>query len=61
MRLTTDLPAAVVEILRRRLGAWAYLKSLAKCDVEAVFAWKDPLPGFAEIALIPYLAVRRGF
>jgi D-aspartate ligase len=61
MRLTTDLPTAVVEILRRRLGAWAYLKSLAKCDVEAVFAWNDPLPGLVEIALIPYLAVRRGF
>jgi len=29
--------------------------------VEAVFSAGDPLPGLAEIALIPYLAIKRGF
>jgi hypothetical protein len=29
--------------------------------VEAVFSSDDLLPGLVELALIPYLAVRRGF
>jgi hypothetical protein len=38
-----------------------YLSSVKKCNVEAVFSAKDPLPGFAELAFVPYLAVKRGF
>jgi hypothetical protein len=30
-------------------------------DTEAVFARDDLLPGLVELALISYLAVRRGF
>ena len=30
------------------------------CDTEAVFSLRDPLPGLYEIALLPYLAVKRG-
>jgi predicted ATP-grasp superfamily ATP-dependent carboligase len=37
-----------------------YLRSLRGVDTEAVFSLRDPLPGLYEIALLPYLAVRRG-
>jgi predicted ATP-grasp superfamily ATP-dependent carboligase len=60
VRLLTDLPTAVGEILGGRLGARAYLRSLRRADTEAVFSRADPLPGLAELALIPYLAVKRG-
>jgi predicted ATP-grasp superfamily ATP-dependent carboligase len=39
----------------------SYLRSLKNCNVEAVFSRRDPLPGLAEVALIPYLAIKRGF
>jgi predicted ATP-grasp superfamily ATP-dependent carboligase len=61
IRLVTDLPTAVVELGGRRLDVRAYARSLRKSQVEAVFSRDDWLPGLAEIALLPYLAVRRGF
>jgi predicted ATP-grasp superfamily ATP-dependent carboligase len=61
VRILTDLPTAVAEILHGRLGANDYLRSLRRAHVEAVFSREDPLPGLAELALIPYLAVKRGF
>jgi predicted ATP-grasp superfamily ATP-dependent carboligase len=39
----------------------SYLRSLRNCSVEAVFSAEDPIPGLAEVALIPYLAIKRGF
>jgi D-aspartate ligase len=39
----------------------SYLRSLMNCNTEAVFSAGDPLPGLAEVALIPYLAIKRGF
>jgi predicted ATP-grasp superfamily ATP-dependent carboligase len=61
VRLVTDLPTGVLEILSRRTGLRDYLRSLRRSDTEAVFARDDLLPGLVELALIPYLAVRRGF
>jgi predicted ATP-grasp superfamily ATP-dependent carboligase len=61
VRTTTDIPAAMTAILRGDTDWKSYLRSLVHCDVEAVFSPRDPLPGLAEIALIPYLAVKRGF
>jgi D-aspartate ligase len=60
-RLTTDIPAGILAILGRQLGPWEFLKSIASLDAEPVFSWKDPLPGLAETALIPYLFYKRGF
>ena len=60
IRLTTDLPTSAGELARRRLGWRAYLRSLRVSDVESVFTGDDPRPGLAELALLPYLAVRRG-
>ncbi len=61
IRLTTDLPTGVLEILKGHENCKTYFRSLRGCDVEAVFSWKDPLPGIAEVALFPYMCVRRGF
>jgi D-aspartate ligase len=61
IRLLTDVPTGVVEIAGRRLDWRAYLRTLGQFDVEAVFSRNDPLPGLVELALVPYLAVKRGF
>ena len=61
VRMTTDIAAAFMAIRSGDLDVMGYLKSLKNCNVEAVFSRKDPLPGLAELALIPYLIVNRGF
>jgi D-aspartate ligase len=60
LRLVTDLPVGVLEIIRRQTGLWDYFRTLWTANTEAVFARDDPIPGLAEVALIPYLAFRRG-
>jgi predicted ATP-grasp superfamily ATP-dependent carboligase len=61
VRSTTDLPAAMMAILSGDTGLKSYFHSLRNCNVEAVFSHKDPLPGLAEVLLIPYMAIKRGF
>lgn len=61
VRTTTDFPAALLEIFSGHINLKSYLRSLRTCNVEAVFSFKDPLPGLAEVALIPYLAIKKGF
>lgn len=61
IRLVTDLPTAILQILNGHLDWRAYLRSLRNFQVEAVFSRADPLPGFAELALLPYLSLKRGF
>ncbi len=60
IRLATDFPTAAIELAARRLDWRAYLRSLRVSDVESVFAPDDLRPGFAELALLPYLAIKRG-
>jgi D-aspartate ligase len=60
IRLATDIPNALVDIRAGRLRAGAYLRTLRGIDTEAVFSWRDPLPGLYEVALLPYLAIKRG-
>jgi predicted ATP-grasp superfamily ATP-dependent carboligase len=60
IRLTTDLPNAVRDLRRGSLRLGEYVSSLRGLDAEAVFSLRDPLPGLYEVALLPYLAVRRG-
>jgi predicted ATP-grasp superfamily ATP-dependent carboligase len=60
IRILTDLPTSIAEIRRGRLSPIDYMRSLRHAHVEAVFSREDPLPGLAELALIPYLAVKRG-
>jgi D-aspartate ligase len=48
-------------LMAGELDLKSYVQSLRNCAVEAVFSREDPLPGLAEILLVPYLAVKRGF
>jgi predicted ATP-grasp superfamily ATP-dependent carboligase len=61
VRLLTDVPTGYVEIRAGDLGLREYLRTLRSAHTEAVFSRRDPLPGLAELALLPYLAVKRGF
>ena len=55
IRLATDLPTSLGQIARGRLSWRVFLQSLTSFDIEAVFARDDPLPGLAEITLLPHL------
>jgi D-aspartate ligase len=61
IRLLTDLPTSIREIFRGRQGFRSYVASLAQFDVESVFSLRDPFPGCVELALLPYLCLKRGF
>ncbi len=61
MRTTTDVPAAFCALAAGDTDFRSYLRSVRNCSGDAVFSLRDPLPGLAEILLIPYLAVKRGF
>jgi predicted ATP-grasp superfamily ATP-dependent carboligase len=61
IRLVTDVPTGALEVWRGSLAWREYLRSLANVQAESVFCRDDPLPGFMELALIPYLAIKRGF
>ncbi|MGP0024113.1 MAG: ATP-grasp domain-containing protein [Streptosporangiaceae bacterium] len=60
VRLATDVPNAVRDIRGGTLRSRDYLRTLLTVNTEAVFSLRDPLPGLYEIALLPYLAVKRG-
>jgi D-aspartate ligase len=55
VRLSTDLPTALPELLSRRLPWRQYLRSLFSADAEGLFERDDPLPALTEFALLPYL------
>jgi predicted ATP-grasp superfamily ATP-dependent carboligase len=61
VRMTTDVAASFCALLAGDLDVSSYLRSLKACRVEAVFSYEDPLPGVAEVMLLPYLAIKRGF
>ena len=59
LRLLTDVPTAISDILNRNITLGDYLASLRKTRVESVFCRKDPLPSIAEIVLLPYLIAKK--
>jgi D-aspartate ligase len=61
VRLLTDLPTGYEHIRAGDFSVREYLRTLRSAHVEAVFSRKDPLPGLAEVALLPYLMIKRGF
>jgi predicted ATP-grasp superfamily ATP-dependent carboligase len=61
IRLATDVPTAAALLAQGALDWRAYLRSLRQANAESVFSRDDLLPGVAELALLPYLAVKRGF
>jgi D-aspartate ligase len=60
IRLATDVPNALRDIRAGTLRPSAYLRSLRGVHAEAVFSLRDPVPGLYELALLPYLAIKRG-
>jgi D-aspartate ligase len=60
IRLQTDLPNACRDVWRGQLRARDYVRSLRHVDTEAVMSLRDPMPALFELALSPYLAVKRG-
>ena len=60
VRLLTDVPMAAGEIAAGRLGLRAYLAAFGVREPRRCSARSDPAPGLAELALLPYLAVKRG-
>ncbi len=61
IRLVTDVPSGILEILAGGQDWRSYARSIANFNVEAVFSREDPMPGVAELFLIPYLAIKRSF
>jgi D-aspartate ligase len=60
IRVLTDLPNAARDIWAGNAQVGSYLRSLRGISAEAVFSVRDPVPGLYELALLPYLAARRG-
>jgi D-aspartate ligase len=59
LRLLTDVPTAISDMLNKDITLGEYLTSLGRTRVESVFCLKDPLPSLAEIVLLPYLVAKR--
>lgn len=61
IRLTTDIPTSVIEIIKGRMTVAEYFRSLKGKKVFAEFSLADPLPFLAELLMIPYLWKKRGY
>jgi len=61
VRLLTDVPIVISEILKKHLSFRDYLKSMRGEKEFAVFSKEDPLPFIVELIMAPYFWYRRGF
>jgi D-aspartate ligase len=61
IRMVTDIPTSLRDVAGGRLGVGTYINSLRTFSAESVFSREDIKPTLAEIALLPYLAVKRGY
>jgi predicted ATP-grasp superfamily ATP-dependent carboligase len=61
VRMSTDLPAAIHEMLRGRLSLGAYLRSLRSPVEFALMAADDPLPGLLDLPLFAYKHFYNGY
>ena len=61
LRLITDIPTVLSGLFLGRLKFGAYFSSLQRTRVESVFCREDPWPSVAEVALLPYLIVKKYF
>lgn len=61
LRLITDIPTALTGLALGRLKFGSYFASLQNTRVESVFCREDVWPSVAEVALLPYLVVKKYF
>ena len=54
LRLLTDIPTALTDILGGHLSFGKYLQSIRNTKTESVLSWDDPFPSLAEFLLLPY-------
>ena len=59
VRLSTDLPTAIAEIVRRRLSLRSYLASLRPPHDSAIFARDDLKPALVELPMLMGTLIRR--
>lgn len=59
LRILTDTPYSIMDMLRGDLPPGSYLQSLWRTRSESVFSWEDPLPLIAEFLLLPYFVKRK--
>jgi D-aspartate ligase len=59
LRLLTDAPTSVSDMLTGNLSLGSYLQSIRRTKTESVFSWEDPFPSIAEFALLPYFMKRK--
>jgi predicted ATP-grasp superfamily ATP-dependent carboligase len=61
IRMVTDIPTGLSDMIAGRMDIKTYLRSLRGFSTESVFSSEDVMPTLAELALLPYLAVKRGY
>lgn len=61
IRLITDIPTSLIEMLSKRMKIKDFLKTLRGVKEFSVLSRKDPLPFIMEFLLVPYLWWKRGF
>ena len=61
VRMITDVPAAIHEMVRGRLSPGAYVRSLRSPLEFSVMALDDPLPGLVELPLFAYKHFYKGY
>jgi predicted ATP-grasp superfamily ATP-dependent carboligase len=61
VRLLTDVPTVLLELVKGRMSLQNYLTSMRGATTFAVLSRRDPLPFVAEVAMVPYLWMKRGF
>ena len=59
LRLLTDVPTAMSDLLNKSITLQEYWASLQKTRVESIFCRTDPLPSLGEIVLLPYLIAKK--
>jgi len=61
VRMSTDVPAALHEMIRGRLSLRSYLRSLRSPVEFALMASDDPLPGLLDLPLFVYKHLYNGY
>jgi len=61
IRLITDVPTVITEMIKGRMSLKSYWQSLKGKKEFAVLSLDDPLPFITEFLMIPYLWLKRGF